>query len=66
MCTSMAARCWPTGLGANKLGAACALELILPQLGLRGGVHVDGGLDGKIPFGLRGKAVRSEVVGEVD
>jgi hypothetical protein len=38
--TSMVARCRPTTHGADELGVVRAPELVLPQLGLHGGVHV--------------------------
>jgi hypothetical protein len=41
--------------GADELGAARAPEPVLPQLGLRGGVHVDGPVGRKDPVRVRGE-----------
>jgi hypothetical protein len=55
LCTSMAARCQSAAHGACELGVARDPELVLPQLGLRGGVSMlMGGSDTKIPFRLGG------------
>jgi hypothetical protein len=39
--TSMVARRRPTTHGADELGVVRAPEIVLSQLGLRGGVHVE-------------------------
>jgi hypothetical protein len=41
--------------GADELGAARAPEPVLPQLGLRGGVHVDGPVGREDPVRVRGE-----------
>jgi hypothetical protein len=54
LCTSMAARFQSAAHGSGELGVARDPELVLPQVGLCGGVHVDGQVRHEDPIRVRG------------